>query len=514
MKIDPNDLPRNLEQCHALIAELTQELDVRQRRLRQLQHQLEQLLRWRYGPRRERVDENQLFLFATELVAAEPEQPEKADTESPPKERSKRKGHGRKRLPAHLERKRVEYDLSEEQKCCPDCQTPLVALGEEVSERLEYVPASLFVIEEVVKKYACRNGCTVLTAQKPSQPIEKGLPGPGLLAHVAVSKYGDHLPLNRQEDIFSRCGVELSRQTMCDWMGRSAELLSPLYELMTRCTLASKVVQTDDSPVGVLDPELPRTRTGRIWTYVGDQEHPYTVYDYTESRSRDGPERFLQAFQGFLQADAYAGYDRLFADPDRDVNELSCWAHARRKYYDCQSSDLMRSMVMLAYVRLLYDVEREAKQRGLDSAARQALRQEKSIPVLNDIKDYLERQLPQVLPKSPIADAIGYVLGNWEALIRYCEDGDLEIDNNGAERALRPFAIGRKNWMFFGSNKGGTTAAILTSFVASCKRLHIDPFAYLRDVFERISSHPIHRLHELLPDQWEAARKAQTPPTN
>jgi transposase len=207
-------------------------------------------------------------------------------------------------------------------------------IGEELSERLEYVPASLYVIQDACQKYACEGGCTVITAGKPMQPIEKGLAGPGLLAHVAVGKYADHLPLHRQESMLGRYGVTLSRKTMCDWMGRCAELVSPLFDVMKDRVLESKAVQTDDTPVGVLDPALTRTRTGRIWTYVGDAEHPYTVYDYTPNRGRDGPDAFLKAFSGFLQADAYAGYDGLYNDPDRQVTEVACWAHVRRKFFE------------------------------------------------------------------------------------------------------------------------------------------------------------------------------------
>jgi transposase len=387
----------------------------------------------------------------------------------------------------------------------------LKRLGEEVSERLEYVPASLIVIEEVCPKYACPKGCTVVTAEKPTAPIEKGLAGPGLLAQVAVSKYGDHLPLHRQADIFRRQGVEISRQTMGDWMRACADLARPLYELMKQGVLGSKAVQTDDTPVPVLDPALPRTRTGRIWTYVGDDDHPFTVYDYTPNRSRDGPEAFLKAFQGYLQADAYSGYDHFYKEPERGIVEVACWAHARRRFYEAQSSDLMRSTVMLAYIRLLYDVEREAREQKLKAEARRALRQEKSKPILEDIRAYLEREQPQVLPKSPEGEAIAYTLSNWKALVRYCEDGDLEIDNNGAERSLRGVAVGRKNWMFYGSDEGGRTAAVLTTLIATCKRLHIDPFAYLRDLFQRISDHPQNRLAELLPDQWKAGHAS--PPT-
>jgi hypothetical protein len=285
-------------------------------------------------------------------------------------------------------------------------------------------------------------------------------------------------------------------------------MASPLFDLMKERVLKSKVMQTDDTPVGVLDPTLPRTRLGRIWTYVGDDHHPYTVYDYTPNRSRDGPQAFMEKFSGFLQADAYSGYDGLYEDPEREVIEVACWAHTRRKFYEAQSSDLMRSTVMLAYIRLLYDVEREARDIKLDGEGRRALRQAKSVPILDDIKAYLGREQPKVVPKSPEGQAISYALSNWKALVRFSEDGDLEIDNNGAERSLRGVAVGRKNRLFFGSDNGGRTAAVLTSLIATCNRLGIDPFAYLRDILDRISTHPQGRLAELLPDLWMLGRQS------
>ena len=510
MAIDPNQLPNDPAALRQMVMSLLEEVETKDRRLRQLQHWVEQQLRARYGPRRERVNENQLFLFAVALVSAGREAPrEPAGSAGPEQEvpsgASKRKGHGRQRLPKSFERQRVVHDLAEGQRRCPQCQGDLKHIGEEVSERLEYVPASLVVIEEACQKYACPKGCTVVTAGKPSAPIEKGLPGPGLLAHVAVSKYGDHLPLHRQEAIFGRQGVELPRQTMADWMRACADLVSPLYELMKQRVLGSKAIQTDDTPVPVLDPDLPHTRTGRIWTYVGDGAHPYTVYDYTPTRSRAGPEEFLKAFRGYLQADAYSGYDHFYEEPERGIDEVACWAHARRRFFEAQSSDLMRSTVMLAYIRLLYDVEREAREQQLKGEARRALRQKKSKPILEDIHAYLQHEQPHVLPKSPEGEAIAYTLSNWKALIRYGEDGDLEIDNTGAERSLRSVAVGRKNWMFYGSDNGGRTAAVLSSFIATSKRLGLDPFAYLRDLFGRIGSHPQSRLAELLPDQWKVA---------
>ena len=510
MDIDRNQLPNDPAALRQIVMGLLEEAAERERKLRQLQHWVEQLLRARYGPRRERVDENQLFLFAAEIMVRGGETPPASgEIEAPPsKSTPQRPGHGRGALPKSLKRQRVVYDLGEGQRQCPQCQRDLKRIGEETQERLEYVPASLVVIEEVCQKYACPKGCTVVTAEKPMAAIEKGLPGPGLLAQVAVSKYGDHLPLHRQEEIFQRQGVDLPRQTMCDWMGGCADLVSPLYELMKQRVLGSKAVQTDDTPVPVLDPELPRTRTGRIWTYVGDGEHPHTVYDYTPNRSRDGPEEFLKAFRGYLQADAYSGYDHFYEEPERGIEEVACMAHVRRKHWEAQSSDLMRSTVMLAYIRLLYDVEREARDQKLGSDARQTLRQAKSKPILEDIHAYLEREQLQVLPKSPEGRAIAYTLSNWKALTRYCEDGDLEIDNNGAERSLRGIAVGRRNWTFLGSDNGGRTAAILSSLIATCKRLAIDPFAYLRDIFARLGAHPQSRLAALLPDQWQAAHSA------
>jgi transposase len=508
MEIDLNNLPQDAATLRSLVTSLIEDRTAQDRRIRQLQHMLEQLLRARYGPRRERLNENQLFLFAAEILKNETKDPAPKDRRG--LDRPKTKGHGRQRLPKSLKRQRVVFDLAEHQKQCPECQEKLQRIGEEVSERLEYVPASMVVIEEACQKYACKNGCTVVTAEKPMAPIEKGLPGPGLLAHVVVSKYTDHLPLHRQETIFRRQGVTLSRKTMCDWMRQCSDLVSPIYDRMKRRVLGSKVVQTDDTPVNVLDPSLPRARLGRIWTYVGDRDHPYTVYDFTPTRGRDGPDAFMKDFHGYLQADAYSGYDELYRNRDRNITEVACWAHVRRRYFEAQSSDLMRSTVMLAYIRLLYDVEREARTLGLIGKARKSLRQSKSIPILDDIKAYIEREQPEVLPKSPEGMAMSYTLSNWDALVRYCSDGDLEIDNNGAERSLRGIAVGRKNWNFYGSNEGGKTAAVLTSITATCKRLHIDPFEYLRDILQRISTYPQNNLDDLLPDKWEAARAAST----
>jgi transposase len=346
MDIDPHHLPAEVNLLQQIVLQLLQAVEDKDHLVARLQHQLAQLLRYRYGQKRERIDENQLFLFAAQLIAAslqtdptpcgeEPAANSSLNSDRKDKgEKPEHRGHGRKPLPKSLERRRVVFELEESQRQCQHCQTPMQKIGEDVSERLEFIPASLQVIEEVRPKYACAKGCCVAAAPKPAALIEKGLPGPGLLAHVAVSKYGDHLPLNRMESIFQRHGVELSRKTMCDWMAACAELVSPVWERMKGIVLTSKAVQTDDTPVPVLDRQLTRTRTGRIWTYVGDRNGPYIVYDYTGNRSREGPEEFLRGYSGFLQADAYAAYDAMFTNPKRSLTEIACWAHARRYFFE------------------------------------------------------------------------------------------------------------------------------------------------------------------------------------
>jgi len=514
MEIDPHNLPSEVHVLQQIVLQLLQTVEDKDQLLARVQHQLAQLLRNRYGQKRERIDENQLFLFAAQIIAASQrastatsgEESTADSLTSKEKKESERRGHGRRPLPKTLERQRVVFDLEESQRQCQHCQTPMQRIGEDVSERLEFIPASLQVIEEVRPQYACTKGCGVAAAPKPAAPIEKGLPGPGLLAHVAVSKYGDHVPLNRMESIFQRHGVELSRKTMCDWMAAGAELASPVWERMKEIVLTSKAVQTDDTPVPVLDRKLTRTRTGRIWTYVGDRNGgPYIVYDYTGNRSREGPEEFLRGYHGYLQADAYAAYDAMFKNPRRSLTEVACWAHSRRYFFEAQTSDLCRATVMLAYIQLLYEVEREARNATADQ--RRELRQAKSRPILEDIKNYLLAEKPKVLPKSPMGVAIDYTLSNWEALLRYTEDGDLEIDNNRAERSLRSIVVGRRNWLFYGSDKGGRTGAVLSTLIASCKHLCIEPFAYLRDLFARISTHPHHQLDDLLPDKWFLAQQ-------
>jgi transposase len=493
-----------------MIAELLATLHAEQRENEQLRHRLDQLLRRLYGPRAERWDPNQPLLFgdAATPAAAEPTPVEAPPPAPPPAPAEQalsgngvRTGHGRRVLPGNLPRRRVEHDLSEADKPCPACGQERQRIGEEISEQLDYQPASLFVVEHARFKYACKH-CQehVTIAAKPAAPIDKGLPGPGLLAQVITSKYADHLPLHRLERIFARHGLELSRSTSCGWMAACAGLLMPLYAFMVSRVLASKVIHTDDTPVPVQDKDRDSTRQGRMWVYLGDRHHPYTVFAYTPNRQRDGPAEFLRSFRGYLQADAFGGYDGIYAGSQGAIVEVACWAHARRKFYEARTSDPARSHAALAWIGKLYDVEDRGKE--LTPLERAAWRQAQSRPLLTALRHWFDEQYQAVLPKSPMGQAIAYALSNWEALVRYTDDGDLAIDNNAAERALRAIAVGRKNWLFAGSDQGGKTAAVLFSVTATCQRHNIDPFAYLRDVLGRIASQPRDRLEELLPDRW------------
>lgn len=498
-------LPDDLDTAHRQIREQAETLRQQGQLIARLQHQLEQLLRQRFGKKGEKVDPDQLLLFAQDVLAqAEPMAPALQPVEpAAPKPGSG--NHGRKPLPASLPRKRIVHDVAPEDRACPECGAERRPMGEEVREQLEYVPASLIILEHVRPKYACA-GCAahVVIAARLPEPIEKGLPGTGLLAHVITSKLADHLPLYRQEAIFRRHGVELARSTMCDWMAASAGLLEPVVKAMTRRVLSSKVIGTDDTPVTVQDHAGKGAKMGRLWAYFGDRDNPFVIYDYTPDRSRDGPERFLKHYlSGYLQSDAYAGYNGLHA---RGLVEVGCWAHARRKFHEARTSDPERSHAAIAWIGRLYAVEREAKDGDWDDARRMAARTERSRPLLESFGAWLEGETRKVLPKSPIGEAIAYARSNWIALMRYLESPYLSIDNNATENAIRPIALGRKNWLHLGSDRGGRTAATLLSLVQSCKALGNEPFAYLRDVLDRVSTHPASRIDDLLPDRrvWPA----------
>ena len=336
------------------------------------------------------------------------------------------------------------------------------------------------------------------------------LPGPGLLAHVITSKYSDHLPLHRQEAMLARQGVELSRSTLADWMAAAANVLKPLYKLMLTQVLLGRVVQTDETRVPVLQPGSKQTKSGRLWVYVGDRDHPHTVYDYTPTKARDGPAAILKDYTGFLQADAANVFDGIYR-PGAIV-EVGCWAHARRYFHEARDSDAARSAEALTRIRDVYRVEDDARdlitrQQLTGDAAdalRLQLRQERTKVKLAEFASWLEEQSPRVLPKSPIGQAIAYARRHWAALMRFTEHGFLNIDNNASERALRAVAVGRKNWLFAGSDAGGRTAAVLYTITQTCKRHSHDPFVYLRDVLARLPNVTSDDLSPFLPHRWTA----------
>ena len=512
MPIDPKHLPDDPKILQQIILDLMGQLDHEHTERAKIENLLRELLDAKRGRKSEQLSDDQLTLFA---AAWEARHPEDASTDGidgdggtagnsggDPTDQKKKPGGGRQPLARHVKRERIVHDLADHDKPCPDCAQPLRPMGEESSERYEYIPASLLVIEDVCLKYACQ--CTVRTAGKPPQPIEKSTAGASLLSQVIVGKFADHLPLHRQEKIFQRHGVEISRKTMGGWMGQCANLLDPLYQSLKAALLESKVIGTDDTGVKVLDRKLPFARTGRIWPYYGDKDHPVIIYDYTPTRERAGPERFLKEYRGYLQADAYSAYDAFFKNPARGLIEVGCWAHARRYFYKAAETDQACMGPALLLIAQLYRVEAEA--RPLTPEGRLALRQLHSRPILEKLHGYLQEIQYEVLPKSPAARAVRYTLNNWTALNRYGSHGDLEIDNNGTERANRGVAVGRKNWMFFGSDNGGKTAAVLESFVASCERAKVEPFAWFQDVLSRIAAHPITRLTELLPHNWASTQ--------
>lgn len=355
-------------------------------------------------------------------------------------------------------------------------------------------------------------GAVVIAAPRPATPIAKGLPGPGLLAHLIVSKYVDHLPLHRLERVYERQGLFVARSTLCDWLAACAQLLRPLYGLLVARALQSRALHTDDTTVKLQDPQTHHLSTARFWVYLGDAQHPYNVFDFTCTRKRDGPQQFLASYQGYLHADAFSGYDGLYLPDPRTATariiEVACNAHARRKFYEARTSDAPRAHQALAYYRQLYELERSARDLDFNDAQRRQMRQDFAVPILGQFRAWLEAQRPQVLPKSPLAEALGYALNNWAALARYTEAGFLAIDNNVAEREMKRIAIGRKNWLFVGSPHGGQTAAVLASFTSTCQRLGVEPWAYLQDVLARLPTRSAGPLDDLLPDSGQAARTA------
>ncbi len=478
------------------------------------QAHIDRLVRMTFGRRSERVAGPTLF---DGLPDPEPTPPAGADAPpvpEPPTEEAtpRRRGHGRRPRQADLPRERVEIDLTEAEKACPCCRRMRVRIGADVSERLDYRPASLFVRQVVRPSYVCRfceragDDPQVVRPPLPPEPIPRGTAAAGLLAHVLVSKYIDHLPLYRQESILGRLGWEVTRSTLCDQLIACAGVLEPLYRLMCDRVRLSAALHTDDTPVPLLAPR----RTAHAWVYVGDTVNPYTVFDLSVGHSRDAPAAFLKGYKGFVHADGYAGYGPVYAG---GATHVGCWMHARRYFFDARLSDPERSHEALARIRALYAVEREAKARKLAGADLAAYRREHAGPVLAAFADWLAEQRPRVLPKSAVGEAVTYATNQWPSLGVYLTDGRLSIDNAAAEQAVRPLCVGRRNWLHLGGDGGLRPAAVLLSVAASAKRHRLDPWAYLARGLTELAARPRGAdLTDLLPDCWAQAARASSSP--
>jgi transposase len=453
-----------------------------------------------------RLEELETAQAAEEAVQAEKEASQQGSTQTVTKLRRR---PVRKPLPEDLPREVITH--LPPHNCCPDCGGALRQFGEDVSEQLERIPATFKVIRHVRPKFACAGCERVVEAPAPARPIERGLPGPDLLAHVLVSKYGNHLPLYRQSEIFAREGVDLDRSTLAGWVGAASELLAPLVDQIRKHVLAASKIHADDTPVPVLAPGNGKTRTGRLWTYVRDDRPagyttpPAVWLTYSEDRKGEHPRRHLKDFKGALQADAYAGFHHLYGDGA--IYEVSCWAHTRRKFHDIHVVHASPTTTeAIARIGALYGIEEEIRGKPVD--IRRSVRQDRTKPLLDDLRHWMEKTLTSLSTKSETSGAIRYALSRWRALTRFVDDGLLDIDNNAAERSLRSVVMGRKNYLFLGSNSGGQRAASLYSLIATAKLNGLDPEFYLRTVLARIPEHPINRIEELLP--WNTAAPPQT----
>lgn len=494
-------LPDDIDVLKAMLVAAQAELGQRDLLIERLRMQLAKLRRMQFGASSERLahQADQLELGLEEIEA------DVAAVAAPALARMREANKPfRQPLPDHLPREEV---IHEPACACPDCGGALRKIGSDVTEQLDYVPASFRVIRHVRPRFSCRTCERIVQAPLPSMPIERGRPGAGLLAHVLVSKYADHLPLYRQSGIYARQGIDLARSTLADWVGRSATLLEPLLEPLERHVMGGATLHADDTPVPVLAPGTGRTRTGRLWTYVRDERGhdgaapPAVLFRYAPDRRGDRPAGHLRTFTGDLHADGYAGFDRLYGSR---IAEVACWAHVRRKFFDVHAATgSATAHEALGRIAGLYAIEDDVRGRPPDE--RRYERQARAGPLLSSFRTWLDATLPKLSRRSDLAVAIRYAMGRWPALVRYVDDGRLEIDNNAAERALRGVAVGRKNWLFAGSDQGGHRAAAIFSLIEIAKLNKVDPEAWLRDTIARIADHPARRISELLPWNYKSA---------
>lgn len=514
-------LPDDPAALKTMITMLMGRVDALEMKSLRLEMELLRYKKWVYGPRADRLvslaEVNQMLLGFGEDLDARPVNVEDLPSNEPASgeraEASRRitRGKGRRNLAAFAELPvtRCEHDLPEGDKPCPCCGKMREKIGEESSWQIEFIPGHFERIEHVRFKYACTHceqsaspdGPQIVRADKPFGMIDKGLAGPGLLAFVATSKFSDYTPLYRLEDIFERSGFAIARSTMSLWCRDMAEMITPLYRLMVQRVLQSGVVGTDDTVMPMLAPGEGKAKKARMWVYVGDDEHPYNIFEFTLSRSRDGPAKFLKGYRGTLLADAYGGYDGIVVG--NEMIRAGCWAHARRKFVDAEVTHPAIAAEAVGIIKKLYAIEDRGK--GLDTRARTVLRQSESAPVLATLRDKLFTWRDQLLPKHPMAQAIGYALNQWNELSAFAGDGagDVPIDNNASEREMKRIVLNRKNSLFAGSERGGRTAAILSSITSTCRRHGIDPQRYLTQLLINLPGTSTSQLDRWLPDQWK-----------
>lgn len=509
MSIDLAALPDDVDTLQRMIGELMvareSERAEAQAEIERLRGILVSLQRNRFGRRSEQLDDDQLRLGLEDLDA----DIARAETALParPPLRSSARGEPDERpsLPDHLPRDEMVLDVGID--CCPGCGGAVHAIGETISEMLDYVPASFRVLRIRRPRYGCRACGSIHQEPAPERPIAKGLATPGLLAHVLVSKYADHVPLYRQSQILARQGIGLNRSTLANWVGGAAWWLEALRNRLAEHVFTSTKIFADDTPVPVLDPGRGRTRTGRLWVYSRDdrpwngKDPPAAVYFYSPDRKGERPAVHLSAFKGVLQVDGYAGFERLASEGD--VVLAACWAHARRKFYDVhQATGSPIAAEALRRIGELYAVEKAI--RGRNQTERKEARNSGSRPLVDALRTWLETQLTKVPPRSSLAEAIRYALVRWAALSLFLDDGRVELDNNPVERAIRPVALGRKNHLFAGSNGGADRWAVVASLIETAKLNNVEPWAWLKDVLERMTNgHPMNRLDDLLPWNWK-----------
>jgi transposase len=496
-------LPQDLATCQQMLRELLATVAQLRSTVDQQQAHIEYLARMTFGRRSERVEGPTLF---DGLADAEPEPP--PPPPEPPTEEvvvTKRRRRQRRKRPVDLPRQHEVLDLTEAEKACPCCGTVRVRIGAEVSERLDYRPASVFIHAIERPTYLCRHceqlGENIQAVQAPllPTPIPRCTVEAGLLAHVIVSKWIDHLPLYRLESILARLGWEVARSTLCDQTMACARLLTPLYDLMCRRVRTSFSLHTDDSPVRLLNPR----RTAYAWVYVGDLVNPYTVFDLSPGHQQEYPANFLAGYQGFLHADGYTGYNPLYA---AGAKHVGCWMHVRRYFFEAKESDPVRAHEAIARIRLLYTAESAAKEKRLSGAELAAHRHEHARPLLQAFGDWLAQEVPRALPKSKIGEAFVYAANQWPSLIRYVEDGRLAIDNSPAEQAIRPLAVGRRNWLQIAGDGGLKSAAVLLSIAATVKRHGINPWVYIKHILSESAARKSNAdFSDLLPDAWVQA---------